>query len=337
MKKRILGKSGIKVSAMGMGCWGIGGAFLHPEHGPIAYGLVEDEESIKTVQLAVDMGITLFDTANVYGCGRSERVLGEALKGRREDIVIATKFASTFDMNSGNPNIPCQATGSDTSAQGIKDACNASLERLQTDYIDLYQLHSGSLDLEQAPAVMESLEELVEEGKIRYYGWSTDSPERAALFAKGKHCASVQFRHNMTSHNYDMIENVLDKFDIAGLVKGPLGYGVLTGKYKADSQVPEEHMFHGTKFNEGPYAIVRDTLEILKEVVTADGRTQAQAALGWIWAEHDSLIPIPGSKTQKQIQENASALKFGPLSKKQMHEVKKIVDEMREKIKKQQS
>ena len=95
-------------------------------------------------------------------------------------------------------------------------------------------------------------------------------------------------------------------------------------------------MFHGTKFNEGPYAIVRETIETLKEVVTSDGRTQAQAALGWIWAEHDSLIPIPGSKTRKQIEENASAMRFGPLSKQQMLDVKKIVDEMREKIKNQQ-
>ncbi|MHA1905698.1 MAG: aldo/keto reductase [Candidatus Thorarchaeota archaeon] len=332
MKKRILGKSGIEVSAMGMGCWGIGGPFLHPNHGVIAYGEVDDKESVKTVQLGVNMGITLFDTANVYGCGRSERVLGTALKGRREDVVIATKFASVFDMNSGNPKIPCQSTGGDTSSEAIKSACDASLERLHTDYIDLYQLHSGNLDLEKAPAVMDTLEELVESGKIRYYGWSTDDPERAALFAKGKHCASVQFRHNMTSHNYTMLENVLDKFDIAGLVKGPLGYGMLTGKYKDDSERPEDHMMHGTKFNEGPYAIVRKTLDDLKEIVTSDGRTQAQAALGWIWAEHDSLIPIPGSKTQKQMKENAGAMEFGPLSKQQMDEVKRLVTEMREKL-----
>jgi aryl-alcohol dehydrogenase-like predicted oxidoreductase len=129
-----------------------------------------------------------------------------------------------------------------------------------------------------------------------------------------------------------MIKNVLDKFGVAGLVKGPLGYGVLTGKYKADSQVSEDHMFHGTKFNEGAYAIVRETVEQLKEIVTADGRTQAQAALGWIWSEHDSLIPIPGAKTQKQIRENAGAMEFGPLSKQQMHDVKKMVDVMQEKL-----
>ncbi|MFW9851178.1 MAG: aldo/keto reductase, partial [Candidatus Thorarchaeota archaeon] len=214
MKKRVLGKSNIKVSAMGMGCWGIGGPFLHPTHGVIAYGQVKDEESIKAVRQGLDMGVTLFDTANVYGCGRSERVLGTALKGRRDDIVIATKFGSTFDMNSDNPNIPCRSTGSDISDQAIRDACDASLERLQTDYIDLYQLHSGRLDLEMAVNVLDTLEELVEEGKIRYYGWSTDDPERAALFAKGKHCTSVQFSHNMTSQNYVMIDEVLDKYGI---------------------------------------------------------------------------------------------------------------------------
>ncbi len=328
MKKRSLGKSGIKVSAMGLGCWGIGGPFLHPEHGVIAYGQADDKESIESIHLALEMEITLFDTANVYGCGRSERVLGEALKENRDDVVIATKFSSVFDLESGNPDIPCRSTGSDLSPEGIKSACDASLERLQTDYIDVYQLHSGSLDPEKAPGIMEILEELVDEGKVRWYGWSTDSPERAGIFAEGKHCATVQFRHNMFTHNEIMLSDVIDRFGITGLIKTPLGGGLLTGKYRDDTVRPKDHMLHGRNFGEGRILTLRQTLENLRETLTSDGRTLAQAALGWIWADHESLIPIPGFKNPQQVTENVGALEFGPLSKKQVSDVKRVVNEM---------
>ncbi|MBD3407532.1 MAG: aldo/keto reductase [Candidatus Lokiarchaeota archaeon] len=324
MKKRKLGKSGIKVSPMGLGGWAIGGPFLHPKNGVLAYGQVDDKESIKAIRKAIDMGITLFDTANVYGGGRSERVLGEALEGYREDVIIATKFATTWDMNSDNPDIPCQITGSDVTPGGIKKACDASLRRLRTDYIDVYQLHDGGLEFEVAENVLETLEELVKERKIRYYGWSTDDPDRAELFAKRKHCATVQFRHNIFSHNDTMISNVIEKYGIGGLIKGPLGYGILTGKYKADSQLPEDHMWHGTEFGKGKAAETLERLERIREILQEDGRTLPQAALAWIWAQHELLIPIPGFKNSRQVEENVGAMKFGPLKKEQL----KAIDEL---------
>jgi aryl-alcohol dehydrogenase-like predicted oxidoreductase len=180
------------------------------------------------------------------------------------------------------------------------------------------------------PDVIETLEQLVEAGKIRFYGWSTDDSERAALFADGKHCATVQFRHNMFSHNDVMIESVIDGQGLSGLIKGPLGYGIYTGKYKDDSVLPEEHMWHGTKFNEGRVALVRSALEKTREIVTGDGRTLAQAALGWIWGEHERLIPIPGFKNPEQVRENATAMEYGPLSKKQVRDVRGIADELAE-------
>ncbi|MHA1935857.1 MAG: aldo/keto reductase [Candidatus Thorarchaeota archaeon] len=330
MKKRKLGKSGIRVSAMGMGCWAIGGPFLHPKHGFLAYGQVEDRVSIKSIKLGIELGVTLFDTANVYGCGRSEQVLGEALKGHRDDVIIATKFGSTFRLDPSDSKTPCRAVGRDLSTKGIIEACNASLERLQTDYIDLYQLHSGDLETEKVPEVIETLEKLVDEGKIRFYGWSTDDPERAALFAKGKYCVAVQFRHNMFSHNDEMIGKVIDGYGLSGLIKGPLGYGIYTGKYRDDSILPEEHMLHGAKFNEGRLARERNALEKVREIVTRDGRTLPQAALGWIWGEHERLVPIPGFKNPDQVQENATAMEYGPLSKKQVGEVRGIATELAE-------
>ncbi|MFW9843527.1 MAG: aldo/keto reductase [Candidatus Thorarchaeota archaeon] len=326
--KRVLGKT--KVSAMGMGCWAIGGPFLHSNGRVLAYGKVDDKESIKAVRKGIELGVTLFDTSNVYGCGRSERVLGEALKGYREEVQIATKFASVFDKNSGNPDIPCRISGNDITSDGIMEACYASLERLQTDYIDLYQLHDGDMEPKEVPRVVSVLDELVDEGKIRSYGWSTDDPERAALFAEQDNCSAVQFRHNIFNHNYVMIDTVIERHGVTGLIKGPLGYGFLTGKYTENSTVPKDHMWHDANFREERMKKQLKLLDDLKRILTSDGRTLAQAALGWIWAEHKRLIPIPGFKNISQVTENASALELGPLNQKIVDEVNQRVSEFKE-------
>ena len=180
---RALGRSGIEVSALGMGCWAIGGPFWEGET-PHGWGKVDDNELMRAVQRAIDLGITFFDTANVYGAGHSERVLARALAGRRAEVVIATKFNAVFDESTR------QVTGSDPSPAGIRKACADSLRRLDTDYIDLYQFHDNGFPVERAGPVRETLEALVQEGKIRAYGWSTDFPESAEFFAAGKavHC-----------------------------------------------------------------------------------------------------------------------------------------------------
>jgi aryl-alcohol dehydrogenase-like predicted oxidoreductase len=314
---------------MGMGCAAIGGPFLNQDGGINAYGTVNDEESIRAMQLGLEMGVTLFDTANVYGCGHSETVLGKALKGQIDDVIIATKFGNKWDLNSSNPLIPCQATGIDISPQGIRKACDESLQRLKRNYIDVYQLHLGYLNTEYVPGILLTLEELVDEGKIRYYGWSTNIPENARLFAEGKHCTTTQFRHNLISRNSTMLE-FLDDYSIAGLIKGPLGYGLLTGKYRKDSQVSADHVWYGTKFNEGEVGEVLDTIDAVREILTDDGRTLAQAALGWIWAQHDLLIPIPGFKRANQAQENIEAMEFGPFSKRKIKEIERLLSEGKE-------
>jgi aryl-alcohol dehydrogenase-like predicted oxidoreductase len=129
-----------------------------------------------------------------------------------------------------------------------------------------------------------------------------------------------------------MIEDVLDKFDLTGLIKGPLGYGLHTGKYNDNTTLPEDHMWHGTKFGEGQALLIRDALEQIREIVTDDGRTLAQAALGWIWGDSEYLIPIPGFKNPRQVKENAGAMEFGPLHPNQIREVKRIANEVGEKL-----
>src|SRR5262249_9761620 len=151
---RQLGRSGLQVSAMGLGCWAIGGPFWFGAS-PSGWGEVDDAESIRAIHRGLELGITFFDTSDVYGAGHSEHILGQALAGRRSQVVIATKFANTFDETTR------QATGVDTSPAYIRRACEASLRRLRTDYIDLYQFHRSEHDLEEAAPIPGILEDLV--------------------------------------------------------------------------------------------------------------------------------------------------------------------------------
>ena len=176
---RVLGRSGIEVSDIGFGCWAIGGPVTLNGR-PDGWGDVDDEESVAALRRGLELGVTFFDTADVYGAGHSEQVLGRALAGHRDEVVIATKFGYTFDP--GQRAI----TGQDTSPAYIRQACRASLRRLGTDRIDLYQLHVGDLPAARAQDVAGTLDGLAADGLIRGYGWSTDDPQRAAAFAGGR-------------------------------------------------------------------------------------------------------------------------------------------------------
>jgi aryl-alcohol dehydrogenase-like predicted oxidoreductase len=160
---------------------------------------VDDDESIRAIHAALDRGVNFFDTANVYGAGHSERVLGRAIAGRRSSVVIATKFNAVFDETTR------QVTGADVSPEGIRSACEASLRRLNTDTIDLYQFHDNGYPAEKAAPIRETLEDLVRAGKIRAYGWSTDFVDRAEVFAQKQNCTSVQLQLNVLDDNPEMI------------------------------------------------------------------------------------------------------------------------------------
>lgn len=321
---RKLGRSEIKVSGLGMGCWAIGGPAWRGDI-PVGWGEVDDDESIRAIHTAIDLGITFFDTANVYGAGHSERVLGRALAGRRSKVVVASKFTGVFDEATR------QITGSDYTASGIRRACEESLGRLKTDYLDLYQFHEGGCPINEAGAVRDTLEQLVNEGKIRAYGWSTDLADRAEFFAGGPKCAAVQLQLNVLNDNPDMIA-VCEKFDLAAINRGPLAMGLLTGKYDADTKVAADdvrgkHSPAWMKyFKEGkPSAEWMAKRDAVRDILTGDGRTEAQGALGWLWARSDKTIPIPGIRTVKQARENAGALEFGPLDPRSMEEIDRIL------------
>jgi aryl-alcohol dehydrogenase-like predicted oxidoreductase len=320
MLARVLGRSGISVSGLGLGCWAIGGPFWRGNQ-PVGWGEVDDNQSRAAIERALELGITFFDTADVYGCGHSERILGEVLGDRRKDVVIATKFGNIFDEQTR------RITGASADPAYIRRACEASLRRLRTDYIDLYQLHIGNYDLARVDEVLETLERLVDDGYILWYGWSTDDPQRAASFSRGPHCAAIQQRFNLFEGNAETL-TVCEAEELASIVRGPLAQGILTGKFTPESVLPSNDVRHHWNFREGEPAKRLEALGAIREVLTAQKRTLAQGALGWLWARSNAMIPIPGFKTVEQVEENAAAMWFGPLSPDQMAEINELMAEV---------
>ncbi len=307
-----------------MGCWAIGGPFWRGET-PVGWGKVDDAESTRAIQRALDLGITFFDTANVYGAGHSERVLGKALGAARKRVRIATKFNAVFDESTR------QVTGADLSPAGIRSACDDSLRRLGTDYIDLYQLHDGEYPVDKALTVRETLEALVAQGKIRAYGWSTDLTDRAEVFAGGPSCAAIQLQLNVLDDNAPMIR-LCERRGLAAINRGPLAMGLLTGAYSAESQ-PAADDVRGARapawmkyFTGGrPSAEWLSRRDAVREVLASGGRTLAQGALAWIWARSPATIPIPGFRTVRQVEENAAALARGPLAPEELARIETLL------------
>lgn len=316
MLTRVLGRSGVEVSGLGMGCWAIGGPFWRGDQ-PVGWGDVNDHESLAAIERSIALGVTFFDTSDVYGCGHSERLLGQALAQRRNQVVIATKFGNVFDEQTR------RITGASGDAAFIRRACEASLRRLRSEVIDLYQFHLGNYDLSRAGEVLETLERLADEGKIRWYGWSTDDPERARFFAQGPRCAAIQQRLNLFEGNADTLR-VCEESGLASVNRGPLAMGMLTGKFTSDSTLPENDVRHSWDLRTGEQARRLDLLHEARDVLTSGGRTPAQGALGWLWARSEATIPIPGFKTVAQVEENAAALHFGPLSEGQMADIAEL-------------
>jgi aryl-alcohol dehydrogenase-like predicted oxidoreductase len=290
---------------MGGGGWG-GGA--------------DDAQSTRGIRRALELGANLFDTAEGYGSGRSERVLGEALAGHRDEAVIATKFWG----DGPNPDY--------VSPDYIRSACEASLTRLRTDYIDLYQFHLNDYRPERAGEIRDTLEELVTAGKIRWYGWSTDFPDRAKVFAEGRHCAAIQCDMSVL-HDAPEILDVCETYDLAAINRGPLAMGLLTGKYDLDSSpLPEDDIRRMTPdwmtyFKDGrPVQEWLDRLHAIIDILRSNGRTPGQGAIGWLLARSERNLPIPGFRSVAQVEENCGALEFGPLTSDQLAEIEAILN-----------
>jgi aryl-alcohol dehydrogenase-like predicted oxidoreductase len=322
MDKRRLGRSGIEVCALGLGCMEIGGRMRDHEgyllndsardtQHYFFLGEVDDAHSIRAIHYALDMGISLFDTAPAYGAGHSERVLGRALVGKRHDAIIATKFGKFIDEAE---NIFGRYPHERALIDNIRNECEQSLTRLNTDYIDLFQYHQMDYDLlAYADEVIDILESLVAEGKIRYYGWSTEHSACARMFAQGPHCTAIQHALNLLWETPEMLA-VCDTFDQASISRGIMGMGFLNYKTLLS---PDDFRLR----DEAAFIHTMQQLDKIKAVLMSDGRTIPQGALAWNWARSERTIPIVGFRTLAQVEENIQALDFGPLTDQQMEQI----------------
>jgi aryl-alcohol dehydrogenase-like predicted oxidoreductase len=328
MMKRMLGTSGIETSAIGLGCWAIGGPWTF--NGSAAgWGTVDDAESIKAIQRAMDLGVTLFDTAANYGAGHSECVLGKAIKGKRDKIQISTKFG--YEVNEAGKSVrfygPTEESGD--IAPHVRETLEASLTRLGTDYLDIFLLHVGGLEIPRALEVRAELEKLVAEGKIRAYGWSTDRLDAIDAFAGLPGCALVEQQFSVLDGNADLLD-LCERRNLASLIRGPLGMGLLTGKFSAGTRFGANDVRSAMSWHPGfkdgkPTDAWLKSLEAIRGILTEGGRTLAQGALSWLLARSPATIPIPGFRSCVQVEDNAGTLGKGPLSIKAMVEIDRIL------------
>lgn len=313
---RKLGRSGIEVSSIGLGCWAMGGPYSHNGN-PCGWGSMNDTESLRALDLGMDLGINFLDTADVYGCGHSESLISKAIKGKRDAVVIATKFGNIFDP------VTKKVTGESNESAHIRSACEASLRRLQTDYIDLYQYHLGDTDADDS--VIETLEGLVEAGKIRCYGWSTDTPARAQFFANGRNCSAIQQELNVINGSNEILK-ICEDNNLASINRGPLAMGILSGKFSSATTFPKDDVRSGfMNLADGVFAERMQLANSIKEILTSKGRTQAQGSLAWILARSPNTIPIPGFKNCEQVEENCEVLLTGALSKTEMEQIDSLL------------
>jgi myo-inositol catabolism protein IolS len=307
MRYRTLGKTGWQVSAVGMGCWGIGGQ----------WGPVEEAEAIRTIHAAIDLGVNLFDTADSYGLGVSEELVGKAVRGKRDDVFIATKVGN-FARRQNQPlsfAIP----------EHVYLCCDASLGRMQTDHIDLYQCHIGNL--EDPTVFLEAFDRLVERGKIRHFGISTNSLAVLQAFNRAGRCAAAQINYSILNRSAegDILPYCREN-NIGTLIRGPLAQGVLAGKFTAETRFSDSVR---QSWNAGA-AHAR----FLQQVATVDalrflerpGRSMAQAALQFVLANPAVTCPIPGAKNVAQITANATAAD-GELTAEELARVRALVEE----------
>jgi aryl-alcohol dehydrogenase-like predicted oxidoreductase len=308
MRYRTLGSTGIRVSEIGFGTWGLGGT----ANGAVAYGPTDDAQSIRALQVALDAGINFFDTADFYGFGHSEQIVGTALRRVRERVVIASK-AGMLDA----------AGAQDFSPRHLRRALEQSLGRLGTDYIDLYQLHSPPIELLRGDdRILAELQRFKEEGKIRAYGLSARSPEDAAVGVK-------EFGFPCVQANFSLVDQralETELFDLcagknAGMIaRTPLCFGFLTGRYSAASEFDQhDHRNRWSAEQRERWAGAMGLF--VSAIARRPGQTPAQFALSFCLSFPAVSCVIPGMLTQDHVKENAGASDFAPLSARESADI----------------
>ena len=303
------------VPALGVGTWAIGGTWDFDGR-PAGWGAADDAESTAALRAAYEGGVRLFDTADAYGAGHAERVLGAAVAPFRDEVVITTKVGLLFDEATRS------GAGSDVSAAHIRTACEDSLRRLGTDHIDVYQIHPG--DAGPPEEAVAAFEELLAAGKIRAYGTSATDPDHIAAVAAGGHAVSVQQELNVFGADEPALA-ACEEFDLAVLARSPLAMGLLSGKYTAPAQLDAGDVRRNTPywtwFDDDAMAGWLARVDAVRDVLTSDGRTLVQGALAYVWGRSARAIALPGVRTAAQARDLAGALEHGALSADQVAQV----------------
>jgi len=293
MKIRKLGKD-LTVSALGVGCMPMAGI------GKGMYGLANDEESIATVHRAIDLGVTFFDTAEVYGPHRNEELLGQAIKGKRDGLVIATKFGFAFDENGFR--------GVDSSPENVRKACEGSLKRLGIDVIDLFYQHrvDPNVPIEETVGAMSRL---VEEGKVRYLGLSEAGLDTIGKAVATHPIAALQSEYSLWERDIEAeILPLCRELDIGFVPYSPLGRGFLTGQVTSRDDLPEgDYRLNDPRYSEENFTKNMEIVDVVRTIGEAHGVSPAQIALAWLLHQGDDIVPIPGSKRRVTLEDSMAA------------------------------
>lgn len=293
MKTRTLGKD-LTVSALGLGCMPMAGI------GKGMYGMADETESIATIHRAIDLGVTFFDTAEVYGPHKNEELLGRAIAGKRDGLVIATKFGFAFDENGFR--------GVDSSPENVRKVCEGSLKRLGIETIDLFYQHrvDPNVPIEETVGAMA---ELVQEGKVRYLGLSEAGLDTIRKAAATHPIAALQSEYSLWERDIEAeILPLCRELDIGFVPYSPLGRGFLTGQVMSRDDLPEgDYRLNDPRYSEENFAKNMEIVDVVKTIADAHSVSPAQIALAWLLHQGDDIVPIPGSKRRVTLEDSMAA------------------------------
>jgi aryl-alcohol dehydrogenase-like predicted oxidoreductase len=315
---RKLGRDGLEVSALGLGCMGMSQS----------YGPGDERESIATIHRAIELGVTLFDTAEVYGPFTNEELLGRALKGKRDQVFIATKFGWRISSGAGGgagsgrqESLDIKPIGLDSRPEHVREAVEGSLRRLQTDRIDLLYQHrvDPEVPIEEVVGVMS---DLVREGKVRWLGLS-EAGESNIRRAHAVHpISALQSEYSLWERNLEeSIIPLIRELGIGLVPFSPLGRGFLTGAVRRAEEYPEDDYRRGDpRFQGENYEANMSAAQTVRDIAGRKGATPAQIALAWLLGKGEDIVPIPGTKRRRYLEENVAAASI-ELSADEMREL----------------